>query len=123
MMLGDYAQAHKKLTEAIMLAIRLKRKASILYQLETFTQLAFVTEHYVIAAQLYGYIIKHSKEDNIAFAANTLQRMEHYSAQMNIALEARFELLVNLGSRLSESAAAALAESLSPSLAAIKEGK
>jgi DNA-binding SARP family transcriptional activator/predicted ATPase len=123
MMVGDYAQAHEKLTEGVRLAVRLKRKASILYQLETFTQLAFLTEHYAIAAQLYGYILKHSEEDTIAFSSVTLERMAQYSAQMNTALEARFELLVNLGSRLSESAVAALAESLSTYLTGVKEDK
>lgn len=112
MLLGDYAQAHARLTEAITIAIRLKRRVSVLYQLETFTQLAFLTEDYAVAAQLYGYTLKHSEADNIMFSASTLERMAEYRAQMSRILGTRFELLVNLGSKLSENAAAALAESL-----------
>jgi tetratricopeptide (TPR) repeat protein len=123
MILGHYAQAHERLSEAITIAIRLKHKISILYQLETFTELAFLTEQYAIAAQLYGYILKHSEEDNIAFWPVTIQRMNDYRAKMNDILGPRFELLVNLGSKLSENAVVALAASLSASLTTIKEKK
>ncbi len=113
MMLGHYAQAHDRLTEAIMLAVRLERRVSVLYQLETFTQLAFLTRQYTIAAQLYGYILKRSEEDNIAFWSNTLQRMEDYQVEMSSILGPHFEGLVNLGSKLSQDSAIALAATLS----------
>lgn len=113
MMVGDYAQAHTTLTEAIRVAVRLKRKVSILYQMETFTQLAFLMDQHTIAAQLYGYIVRRSEDDKIAFWSITLERMNEYSAQMQAILGSRFELLVNLGSQLSQDAAVALAESLS----------
>lgn len=123
MMLGDYAQAHARLTESVTMAVRLKFKVSALYHLETFMQLAFLTQQYPIAAQLYGYLIKHSEEDNIAFWPTTLQRMKDCSEELNKILGSRFELMVNLGSKLSESAVVPLAESLADALMTIKEDK
>lgn len=112
MLLGDYAAAHTRLSESLQMALRLKQKTSVLYQLETFAELAHRIEQTPIAAQLYGYLLKASEDNSIAFWPATATKMQDYINEMQTQLGPRYEQLTELGRKLSQDAVVALARSL-----------
>lgn len=112
MLMSDYASAYAQLSESLQMAVRLKQRTSILYQLETFAELAFRMERYTIAAQLFGYVMKVSEEDSIGFPSGTLEKIQDNTTVMQAKLGSRYHATTYLGSKLSQDAAVALAQSL-----------
>ncbi len=114
MLLEDFPTAYARLKEAMLIAVRIKRQSSILYQMETFTQLANMMKAYMIAAQLYGFILKRSEDVGIAFSHGTQDQIEAYSAHIQAELgDEDFDSYVTLGKKLSLDSAVALAFTLS----------
>lgn len=112
MLLGEYAQAHERLVESTNMALRLEYKESALKKLETFAELAYHIDQFSIAAQLYGYVVHRSEVDGIAFWPTTIEKIQQYVEQMQSELGSRYDQLAELGRKLSQDAAVALAYSL-----------
>jgi hypothetical protein len=94
------------------MALRLAYKESILNKLETFAELAYRIDQFSIAAQLYGYVLHRSEIDGIAFWPSTIEKIQQYVERMQSKLGLHYDHLADLGLKLSQDAAVALAYSL-----------
>lgn len=106
---GAYGAAFELLHEALVMAVRIKRKTSLLYQLETMTELAVLTGQYKLAAQLLGYVREGSTRDNIAFSPTTVTQMAVYAAAIEAAVGTAFGGLVAAGAAMRLEAAVEMA--------------
>ena len=112
MLLGDYTQAHRTLIQVVRIASQHRWKAKFLYHMETLAELAYHTNQYIIAIQLYSYLLKRSKDDEIPFREVTLEKIDDHLTNMNVTVGKRYLRLFEEGTKLSQNAAVVLAESL-----------